>query len=168
MTFKLPPYVNVHIASNIRRPRIAAKIYFSSPIRISNAELTYLGEVYVNAGLEVKRLRTEKGGVQTVEIAFLNDNYVYTPTILAEMKNAIRVQMWKFYGDGPFVKGDGIPIFDGELIKPRSLDPIRVVAATKAVAALWTPSITLGPPDVNFLPYPGEVFIWEGERITLQ
>lgn len=161
----LPGVIDTHISNTTRHPKIGFELQFSVLIRIANSQVVWDNKTFIKAGVNATNFKTGKGGIQTGRIEFINDQFVYTSLMFAESNSAIKVLGYLWWGDGPFDVGDEIPFFKGEIVKPVKVhDTIVLDLATVAVQARQIPEFTPGPPDINYLPYPNQIYNWEGEN----
>ena len=164
----LQSYINTHIGNTVRHPVIGFELMFSTPVRIATHAITWDSKVFLKAGLQATNFKTGKGGIQSGQIEFINDDFVYTSIVFAEAHNGVPVNGYLWWGDGPFAAGDEIKFFEGEVVRPTKLyDTVAFLLATLAPEARQIPTYTPGPPDVNYLPYPGQVFKWEGDNYEI-
>lgn len=153
------------------KPRQFVEIVFgANTLRLaSGKDITWNGNIYVKSGLSVSDVVTGKGGVQTCRIKLINELYTYSDYAINTGFAYREVKYWKVYGDGPYAVDDPILKFTGEIISiPQMGEEIVLNCATKNAATRMVPFMTLGPPSVKHMPYPGqrlaigdEVFIVE-------
>ena len=161
----VPAYVLTHNANVVRHPVIGFEINFESTVRIATHAILWNGSPFVKAGLKATNFKTLKGGIQSGKIEFINDDFVYTDIIFAEAHKGVSVSGYLWWGDGPFSTGDEIKFFAGEIVKPvKIFDTIVLELSTLAKEARQIPTYTPSPPDINYLPYPGQVFQWEKDN----
>jgi hypothetical protein len=161
----VPSYITTHNANITRHPVIGFELQFSTIIRIATHGVVWNGMSFFKAGLKATNFKTERGGIQSGRIEFINQNFTYTNIVFAEAYSGIPVNGYLWWGDGPFASGDEIKFFKGEIVRPVNVyDTIVFELATLASAARQIPSFTASPPDINYLPYPGQVFSWKGDQ----
>ena len=160
-----PAYILTHITNTVRAPKIGFQMDFSVPIRVATDTLVWNGLSFQKAGLQVRRFNTGKGGIQSGTIDFINKDFTYTGLIMNEFESGISITGYLWWGDGPFSLGDEIQFFKGEIVRPLALyDTVSFEIATVAPQGREIPTYTPTAPDINFLPYPGQVWWWEGDR----
>ena len=160
------------IALKVRHPRILVKIVLDeTEIRVcSGGNITYNSEVYTKSGVFVDQVKVGKGGVKTCRVHIQNDDHVYTKLAIAgEGFENKPVQVWEFYGTGNPANDDVVKILDGEIYAiPEMGQKIVFDCALSGSMSRSIPDCTLGPPDINHMPYPGQTFIVGNESYTVE
>lgn len=161
------------ITAKIRHPRTLVKIgdLGETEVRIcSGGNITYNSEVYTKAGVFIDQVKVGKGGVKTCRVHIQNDNHVYTKLAISGAGFSFKpIEVWQFYGTGNPANEDVVKIIDGEIFAiPEMGQKVVFDCATSGAMTRMIPDVTLGPPDLNFMPYAGQTFIFGNESWTVE
>jgi hypothetical protein len=155
----------------VRRPRYLAQFTLGGTVfRIASArQVTFDGNTFSKTGLDVRNLKTGKGGIQTCRVMVQNENHVWTQILVSMAFTHRPMKVWKYYGDSDPSTDDAVVAFDGQILAVPSIgdhvvfDCVSTNGATKEI-----PNVTLGPPEVKHMPYPGQRLIFPNEIYTIE
>jgi len=159
MTISLTSAQQAALTGQVRRPRYLTEIIIGAQtLRLATGgNSSWLGNTYVKAGFSVSTIKTIEGGVQTCSISIINENEAYSELVITTGFVFRSIKIWKVYGSPPFDDDDPLPKFVGEIVSIPKMGPIITFnCATKYAATRKLPNITLGPPNIKHLPYPGQ------------
>lgn len=160
------------ISGKVRHQRYLVEIELDAQtLRLaSGGTYTVGGNTFVKSGVMVDQVKTGKGAGKTARIAIPNEDNVYTLLALTDTGfNYKPVKVWEFYGNTSPAEDDLNLIFTGEVYAVPSIDRnIILDCATTKMKTKMVPDLTLGPPDVNHLPYTGQRVVVGNEVYTVE
>ncbi len=158
------------IAKPVRSPRGLVKIiHASGTIRIATGgNVTWDSQSWVKGGVEIKNVKTGKGGVQSVRITLINEDQIYSELAILGSFKYKEVFYWEYYGSSPALE-DPILRFHGEIVKiPTMSNKIVFDCSTVGASTKRIPNLTLGSPHVNHMPRNGEKITIGNETFTIE
>lgn len=159
------------IAANVRYPRLLVQITLdATTIRLSYGEtVTFDGDSYSQAGVQISDVKNGKGGIVTARLKIPNEDNVYTQLALSGAFDFAPVKVWTYYGTGNPSTDDVIVLIDGEIYATPAMDQAIVFdCATTGAMTRMLPDVTLGAPDLNHMPFPGQQFRVGNEVYTVE
>jgi len=160
------------ISAPIRHQRFLVEIVLdNSTLRLaSGGNFVFKGNTYAKSGITVDQVKTGKGAVKTARITIPNENSVYTLLALTDTGFPYKpVKVWEYYGTTNPADDDPLLIFEGEIYAVPEIDRTAVFdCATAKMKTKMIPDLTLGPPEVNHLPYSGQRIIIGNESYTIK
>lgn len=158
------------IAKKVRSPRGLVKIvHATGTIRIcTGGDVTWDSQSWVKGGVEIKNVKTGKGGIQTVRITLINEDLIYSELAILGSFKLKEVWYWEYYGASPALE-DPVLRFYGEIVKiPTMSNKIVFDCATKGSTTKRIPNLTLGSPDVNHMPRSGQKITIGNDIFTIE
>jgi len=147
------------LTGEVRKPRQMVEITLGeNVIHLSTGDnFTWNDDNYVHTGVSVSEVRTGKGGIQTCRIKIIDENNVYSDMLISLGFVYRAIKYWTVYGEAPYNLGDPVLQFVGEVVRVPSIGSVIVFdCATKNGTTRKVPAVTLGPPSVKHLPFPGQ------------
>lgn len=159
------------ITGDVRKPRQMVKIILGvNTLYLSTGDdFDWEGNTYVHSGLLVSDVKTGKGGIQSCRVSVIDDGHAYSGYVIDVGFVYKEVSYWKVYGEPPYAAADPILQFKGEIVKiPRIGSTVIFDCATKYGTTRKVPSVTLGPPNIHHLPFPGQQVVIGNELYIVE
>lgn len=173
MTRTVTAALTTEIGKSVVSPGYLIEIGFASPLRLSTrATIAWSGNTWTTWDARVQGLSTEgSGSTSGGSLTLWNGDYTISALVLGEGVANRSVKCWKFYGDSALTTSDPVQIFVG-VVDDAEIDPTRGTVTLQLVqtnaAALFAPRFYVTPENgFNYLPAPGTVIDWDGERYVL-
>lgn len=174
MTRTISAALTTAIGLDVVAPGYLVEIQFATPLRLSSrGTLSWSGNTWTAWDVRVQGLAADAGGSSASGSLLLGDaDYTIAALALSEGVANRPVNVWKFYGDTAPATGDPVQVFagvgDGVDLEPnRGMVTIRLVQTN--ARALFAPRFYITPEaGFTYLPAPGTVIDWDGERYVLE
>ena len=173
MTRSISGALTTAIGLDVVSPGYVVEIAFATPLRLSSrGTLVWSGNTWTTWDMRVQGLATEaQGSASGGSLVLGNADYTISALVLGEGVANRAVSVWKFYGDTTPAAGDPVKIFAG-VADDAAIDPNNGTVTLKLVQtnaqALFAPRFYITPEmGFSFLPAPGSVIDWDGERYVL-
>ena len=160
---------NTEVAKPITVPIYLIELVLSITYRFSTrGAITWNGFTWVQSGAKVDTLRTTPGGSQEGAISLQNFDNGASSFVLVDGIGDKPCRIWALYGEGPYLVGDAVQLFEGVCDSAElNLDRVVIRVASAGRLREQSPRLYWDQP-CNFIPAPGRVFAWGGERYTLE
>ena len=171
MNIPLTAAQQTEIAANVRKPRYLVEIKIgASTLRFSTGDdITWDTFDWVKSGVEVSDIRMGKGAIQYCKITLINEQEAYSDLVITTGFLFRSVRIWQVYGVAPYASDDPILKFTGEIVKIPTMGALIIFeCTTKYGTTRKIPTITLGPPHIRHLPFPGQKFTIGNEIFTVE
>lgn len=173
MTRTLTAALTTEVTRDVTSPGYLIEIQFSTPLRLSTrGTMVWSGNTWTTWGAIVRGIATDsQGDESSASIMLWNGDYTLSALVLGEgIANRV-VNIWKFYGDSALTVTDPVHVFSG-VADDASVNPTNGEVTINLVrvnaAAQFAPRFYITPDNgFSFLPAPGTVIDWDGERFIL-
>lgn len=173
MTRTVTAALTTEIGRDVVTPGYLVEIGFATPLRLSSrATLSWSGNTWTTWDVRVRGIAVEaQGSTSGGSLVLWNGDYTISALVLGEGVANRAVKIWVFYGDTALAASDPVQVFVG-VADDASIDPTSGAVTLSLVqtnaAALFAPRFYVTPENgFSYLPAPGTVIDWDGERFVL-
>jgi hypothetical protein len=165
--------LTTEVGKDVTSPGYFVEVGFATPLRLSSrGTMSWSGNTWTTWDVRVRGLSTESGGSTAGgSIVLANGDYTISALVLNEGVANRAVKVWQYYGDSALTASDPVQVFVG-VADDATIDPTSGTVTLQLVqtnaAALFAPRFYVTPETgFSFLPAPGTVVDWDGERYVL-
>ena len=155
--------------ATVIRERYLVEIMTPAPMRLSTlGDVVWRGQNWSGNGVLVSKIQELAGGGQSASLTLPDADSLFTALVLSADIRGIAVEIFRLYGDAPFVEADAIQMFSGitdgcEIGGER----VTIGLSTAGRARANAPRRYWAAPLANHIPPPGETLRWGGSELLL-